>query len=945
MRNVPTLALVACLAAPWRLPAAAPDPQLATLRATGSGPFLTFSTQRRGPHAWLRLRTHVAHQVAVFAELQDPDGQVLGYLFADGLRHGMDGNPIEPGAVSDWVDFAPWLPDAAPKGFRLRGLFDNGKQVSGWTVKVQAYTGHGMPPPPVEAAPRINWPARLVADAGRYVRGPASPYRDWIDATSVIQPWCGVFSEAMILDRASWIPKLRDEFGFGAIIFIPPSGDIPPNYSLDVYRQTVADYHAAGMKVIMYWSIMHVGHHDAWHEVTNQHPEWAQRDAAGKPISTYGDLWLCPSTGALQYCIDLGTKLLMDLDVDGIMLDNNGFGKTDDGGITCCCTDCTAAFFRWTQANVPPEVTRGSAVRSESGRTPRPDEPLYPYWREWRYLVWAEADEAFRQAVRLVKPGAILCANTQFYGDWTLAAHGQYANVDLIFSESRNRSGASMSMKLLYAHSLSRGNPVWNYLGTWVPDEISQLLPAGVIEDAVCTSLARAASPWIVGYGCLPHKNRPGWRPARYDSERLGPGLTFDSERAADGGASARLALDQPGRTSVYQTPFLPVAPGTRYEFRCSVREEDVRPGTARVRFTFVDDAHKAPAGKPFTFWADASGGTHDWQGVRHTDLVAPEGATLLNVEAFLWGARGTAWFDDMHLRKAGSDENLLVNPSFEVHEDPEQATALRALQRALMFGRSQRPLLRGLVPYTNVAVLASRRSTDYAGRPRIPFAAVRALLAGNVGHELIGDEQLTAEWLARYDALILESAVCMSQTAVTAVVAWVRAGGGVIIYGETASRDEFGHVCTPGRLPAALEQSPAGMRSMQAVGSGKGIWVEGDAEQLFAEDDRGFVQALGQMVVDMGGGLVQVLSADRGLEVAAFCQPASRRLVITIDNQGETPEPGELHLRIPVPAGWGRKVRRIDLDGSSRAQVEYVDGGLEAKLPSVRRLALLVVE
>lgn len=942
MRSVYAASVMLLPAASLSLSAAEPDPSLTTLPATAAGPFLTFSVRRTGAHAWLRLRAHVAHQVAVFAEVQDLDGSVLGYLSADGLRQDTDGPPIEPGAVSAWIDFAPWLQEADPREFRLRGLFDGGKQVSGWSVKLQAYTGPGKPPSPVDTAPRVNWPGRLVPPAERYIREPVEPHRDWVQATSIMQPWCGVFSEAMILDRATWIPKLKDQFGFGAIIFIPPSGDIAPNYPLDVYRQTVADYHAAGLKVIMYWSIMHVGHHDAWHEVAKQHPEWAQRDAAGKPITTYGDLWLCPSTGALQYCIDLGIKLLLELDADGIMLDNNQFGKTSDGGITCYCKGCTAAFRRWARPNGPPEV---AGAPTALNRIPRPEEPLYPYWREWRYQVWAEADEAFRQAVRSAKPDAILCANTQYYGDWTLSAHGQYGNVDLIFSESRNRPGPAMSMKLLYARSLGRGNPVWNYLGTWVPDDNSLLLSAGVIEDAVCTCLARAASPWIVGYGCLPRSNRPGWKPARYDSESLGPGLEFDTKTTAGGSASARLTLDKPGRTSVYQAPFIAVTPGTRYEFRCSIREADVEPGTARVRLTFVNDRHKAPEGEPFTFFADAPGGTHHWQTVRHIDLVAPKGATLLNVEAFLWGARGTAWFDDMHLCRAGSDQNLLVNPGFELREDPEQARALKAFQRSLRFARTQRPYLRGLVPYTNVAVLASRRSTDYGGRPRIPFAAVRALLACHVDCELIRDDQLTAEHLDRYDVLVLESAVCVSDTAVTAVAAWVRGGGGLVVCGDTASRDELGRPCTPNRLPAALGRPPAELRSIGAVGSGEALWIEGDAERLFGDDDNGFAQRLGQAVVDMGGGLVQVLSADRGIEVAAFCQPANRRLVVTVDNQGETPAPATAHLRIPVPAGWGTDLRRVDLDGDRRIQVKQLDAGLEVRLPPVRRLALLVVE
>jgi len=845
----------------------------------------------------------------------------------------MEGQPIDPGDVSAWIDLAPYPEQGAAATFKLRGLFDRGRQVSGWGVKVQVYKGDGRPPAASRGHLQVNWPQELPSRAKRHVRPAAIPYADWIDGAAIMQPWCGEFSEAMILNRDEWIPKLRDDLGMNAIIFIPPSGDIAPNYPMDVYKQAVADYHAGGLKVLMYWSIMHVGHHDAWHQVAKEHPEWAQRDADDNPITTYGDLWLCPSTGALAYCIDLGIKLMLEMDADGIMLDNNGFHRTAKGGVTCYCESCRRKFADWMKRPV-----------STKTRGPLPADPLYPHWREWRYKVWADADAAFRQAVRRAKPKALLCANTQYYGNWTLAAHGQYGDLDLIFSESRNLLGPAMSMKLMYAHSLSRGKPVWNYLGTWIPDDRSRLLPAGAIEDAICTCFAKAASPWLVGYGYVPPKGRSHWGEVRYGNPKPKGQVSYDTDIASAGTASARLTLGEVGRISVYQKPFVSIAPGRSYAFSCAVREAGVGPGRARVRLTFVNDKHKAPDGTPYTFYVDGPGGTHDWQRLRRNDIVAPQGATLLNVEAFLWGAKGTAWFDEMSLTGAEADTNLLSNPSFEVSKDPEQSVALAAAKKCLTFGKRHRQYLMGLTPYTNVALLASRHSTDYGGRPRLPFAVVRSLLACNVGFSIISDDDLTAHALDRYDVLLMASANCLSDGALQTVVQWARAGGGLIFTGDTGSRDELGRERNTDRVFSALGIPARKLKSVQQLGRGRALWIEGDAERLLAHSDRDFCQHLAQAVVDLGGGLLHVSASSPRLEIAAFCQPTSKRLVITLDNQGNRPEPAGVRLRVPIPDGWGRTVTFLDLDGKGQASAKPIPRGLEVDVPPVRRLALLVI-
>lgn len=383
---------------------------------------------------------------------------------------------------------------------------------------LESFEGQGTPPLSIPTIMHLQaWPEAVHGNAKKYIRPPYTPHQDWIDAMAIMQPWYDIYAEEMILKRDEWIPRLRDDMGMDAIIFIPAPGDIAPNYDMQVYKNTIADYHAAGMKVLMYWSIMHIGHHDAWHEAAKAHPEWAQRDADGNPVTVYGDLWMCPNTGALDFCIDLGIKLMVEMDCDGIMLDNNEFFMTDAKLPTGCCEGCQAAFAEWVKKNITaPELKALGHAGDVS--CPRRGEPLYKHWREWRYETWAEATEKFRQAVRKAKPEAILTANTQYMGGWSPAIHRQFNSVDYIFTENKNRFGPNMAMTLKYARSLAPDIPIWNYIGAWEQSSRSHLRPAGMIEDQICATYASASSLWLTGYGFVPKSNISHWLAINYST-------------------------------------------------------------------------------------------------------------------------------------------------------------------------------------------------------------------------------------------------------------------------------------------------------------------------------------------------------------------------------------------------------------------------------------------
>ncbi|MGD9495613.1 MAG: hypothetical protein AB7Y46_04815 [Armatimonadota bacterium] len=721
------------------------------------------------------------------------------------------------------------------------------------------------------------------------------PYQDWLEAACVMQPWSGDRVRALVEDRAEWIPRLQD-WGFTAVIFIPGPGDIEPDYPAEALRAAIDDYHAAGMKVLMYWSIMHVGHHETWHIVADEHPEWWQRDAQGGTVTVYGDKWLCPNTGALDYTIDLGIELARALNVDGIMLDNNEFYYTDVGP-TCYCEGCQAAFRAYIRAKLGDETLRAMGLDPETVRCPLPDEPLWPHWIDWRYIVWRDATAQFRQRLRAAMPGTVLCANTQYKHNWVLAVQEQIEAEDLLFSESRHQLGREMSCKLAYGHCLADGKPVWNYLGTWRDEDMSSLLAPAEILDQLCTSLAWNTGPWIVGYGLVVREPVAEWAFAQYVSEgdiRQGR----DAAGGIDGSAAVTLAADAPARISVFQQPFLEVEGGERFSFSARYRTERVEGGRPRARLTFVNRQHRPPAGEPYVFYAEGTGGTHGWEEMTAAEVVAPEGAELLNVELFLWEASGQVWFDDVQLLRDGV--NLVRNAGFEQELSPANEAGRDALAGGLRFLREHADLYRGATRWADVGLLLSRHSVDFAhAYNRFPRPTLHALMDAHIPFALFEEHQLDAEHLGRIRVLVVPQGSCLADEHIEALAGWVRAGGRLIFTGTTATMTEYAVARETDLLAELLGRPRTEMTEPVAVGEGIAQWLpQGDAN---AEVAPGLIEAIRAMG---GGGIVRVDRAPKSIDLVAWAQPERRRLLLHLDRH-EAGEPGEVVMRVAIPPGW----------------------------------------
>ncbi|MEA3399606.1 MAG: alpha-amylase family protein [Armatimonadota bacterium] len=762
-------------------------------------------------------------------------------------------------------------------------------------------------------------------------------YQPWLETACIMQPWSLERTRALVEDREEWIPRLK-RWGFDSVIFIPGPSDIRPNYPMDALREAVDDYHAAGFKVIMYSSIMHAGHHETWHSVAANRPAWWQRGPRGGTVEVYGDKWLCPNTGALQFTTDLAIRLAAEMDADGIMLDNNEFYYTDHGA-TCYCQGCQESFGRHIRQKLGDERLREMGLDPERVRCPEPGEPLYPHWVDWRYVAWREATEEFRRRVREALPGTMLCANTQYKYNWVLAVHEQMAAEDVVLSESRHQYGREMSCKLAYGHALADGKPLWNYLGTWEDDDLSRILPPHEIHDQLCTTLAWGCSPWIVGYGLVDRAPAAHWSFGHYASEGRS-GFRRHEEGGPDGSAAIELWAETTSRISTFQSPFLEVQPGQQFAFRCRYRTEGVAPGHPRLRLTFVNAALKPPGGEPYVFFAEGEGGTHGWEELVLDGVTAPEGAEVVNVEVFLWDASGSLFLDDVQFIREG--ENLLRNPGFERRVAEENAAGREALVGGLQFWREHEELYRGATRWADVGLLLSRHSVDFREvYNRFPRPTMNALLDAHIPFAVLEEHQLDDEHLSRFTVVVVPVASCLPEEGLRTLARWVRGGGRLIVTGGTGQYTQYGEERGRDLLAVLLGQLREALWEAREVGEGMARWLpQGDGDEEVAE---GLVEAIRELG---GGEIVRVEGAPEGIDLIAWAQADQRRLLLHLDRH-EAGKGGDVALRLRVPEGWSppASVTCYDLHAGEReVEARSEDGYVSFTVPAPEWYAVVAV-
>lgn len=326
----------------------------------------------------------------------------------------------------------------------------------------------------------------------------------WTPDAVIVQLW-GRGQWEGIVNAEKRAPWLAAEFGFNAVTVLPPEAHnaitaAENHVSEAQFVRAMDAFRRNGFRVILYSSIMHCGHAPVWEDGTlaREHPEWAQRGPKGETITIYGQDWLCPSTGALEYTLDYTAGLVKKYRPDAVIMDNNEFFETP-GGMTCHCEGCQAGFKKYVRERFGRRVF---GLDASSLRIPDSPGPLYNLWIHWRNRVWADATEKFRAGLRAVSPDIVLFANTQYlFPNNTLATDLQYGSEDVVLSESRELNLTGQVDKLLLGKALAADRPLWNYLGTFTEDDIELLQPPSVVARCVHATYACGARPWVVYYG------------------------------------------------------------------------------------------------------------------------------------------------------------------------------------------------------------------------------------------------------------------------------------------------------------------------------------------------------------------------------------------------------------------------------------------------------------
>lgn len=110
---------------------------------------------------------------------------------------------------------------------------------------------------------------------------------------------------------------LKQEYGFDLVIAVPRSAhnsmcsaethgqqcSATDMLTQEQFDDGVAAFAAANMSLVLYTSIMHVGHSPSWENgtVSKNHPEWSERDELGRCTADYGQCNLSPAGGGVAY--------------------------------------------------------------------------------------------------------------------------------------------------------------------------------------------------------------------------------------------------------------------------------------------------------------------------------------------------------------------------------------------------------------------------------------------------------------------------------------------------------------------------------------------------------------------------------------------------------------------------------------------------------------------
>lgn len=332
----------------------------------------------------------------------------------------------------------------------------------------------------------------------------------WIHEARVLQPW-GKTQYLAFTNVGDRPERLKNRFGFNVLMAMPvPAHNAitPAEYRLteEQFREAIRAFRQAGYKLMLYSSIMHCGHAPQWQSgsIETAHPDWSEIDAGGNAVTEYGHAWICPNSPGLEYTLHYTEGLVKTYHPDAIMLDDNGYYHTKEGGWACYCRYCQKGFREYVVNRCGEHWLESQlSLKPDDIRIPTQKGPLYALWLRFRNRSWARADEVFRKALRELDPSIVFFANTLFdYDQAEQSSDLQYDHEDVVFSESHYSDSWYMSEKMLYGQAIAAGErPLWNYVATFDDSQFDRLRPPDIALPMVAASLAHRGLPWVVYYG------------------------------------------------------------------------------------------------------------------------------------------------------------------------------------------------------------------------------------------------------------------------------------------------------------------------------------------------------------------------------------------------------------------------------------------------------------
>lgn len=351
----------------------------------------------------------------------------------------------------------------------------------------------------------------------RNVNAEGKDIPSWVRESVVIQPWSDDGDEDRFIKYPAQHISILKRYAINTVVFIPTEAhnhmsalriaQAPDNlrrmedrvktktdriYTDEQFRNALTAYRKAGIRVLLYSCLAHVGHHPVWHRLVKEHPDWLTRDQKRNPYFAHGDFWFCPNNEeAFQYVAGYTRRLVREYRPDGILMDNNFFP------VLCYCPACERKFRLFCKS----EFGQPRAIPRKRNTV------LYEMWIAWRYRVVRQWTARLKRMLKTIQPDLVLVTNSFFKANnWFSADTEQCDIVDVNLTECYCTPSA-IGISARMAESLGRRRKhAMLFLCTWKGKEgdgSMTMAPAPQVKSVLAATIGHLASPWLVNYGAL----------------------------------------------------------------------------------------------------------------------------------------------------------------------------------------------------------------------------------------------------------------------------------------------------------------------------------------------------------------------------------------------------------------------------------------------------------